>query len=75
MPIYLYECGVCKKRNEVRAAYNAIPLCCEKFMNRVPTSPSLIRVTNDRGQIKRSEGYKRGYAQDFGKDVPTTFNS
>lgn len=75
MPIFIYECVVCKKGMEVRAAYNAVPMCCKKFMNRVPTAPSLIQIRNDRGQIKRSEGYKRGYAQDYGKDVPTIFNS
>lgn len=75
MPIFVYECGVCKKRMEVRAAYNAVPICCNKFMKKVITPPALVKVTNDRGQIKRSEGYKRGYAQDYGKDVPTPFNS
>ncbi len=60
---------------EVRAAFNAVPMCCKKFMDRVPTAPALIRIENDRGTIKRSAGYKKGYAEEYGRDVPTPWNS
>lgn len=76
MPIYDYRCEECGLEAEIlRGVGSEPPLCCDGSMTRVPTFPAMIRVRDERGSFLRSKGYKEGYAKDYGKDVPTPWNS
>ena len=45
MPIYVYRCEKCRKKEEsYRGMESANPICCETPMTKVPTFPAVTRV-------------------------------
>ena len=71
MPIYVFSC--CGKKVEVVQGIDKdTPSCpdCGAKMEKLPTSPALIRVE---GKTVLSKGYKEGYTKEYAKDVPPPF--
>lgn len=70
MPIYEYKCGKCGRKLEIVQGFKeGLPLCCGKGMNRIPASPSLIRITGKGGTRTYSRGYKDSYAKEYQKSI------
>lgn len=76
MPIYRYSC--CGKEIEVLQGINEdSPLCpdCGTKMEKLPTSPAIIRIEDKGGVPLRSEGYKEDYAKDYRRRLAERRNS
>lgn len=72
MPIYLYQCEECGRELElVQTIGGKYPMCCDSSMDKLPTSPSLVRFEGKGGTRTFSKGYKEGYAKEYQKDIET----
>ena len=70
MPLYDYECNKCGRPVEIYKPMGELPpICCGVAMAQQFKVPPTIRMTNERGRISRSKGYKEGYAKDYYRDV------
>ena len=70
MPIYLYQCSKCERKlNTIQGMNEGLPLCCDKFMTRLPTAPSLIRVKGTGGVTSYSTNYKKDYSKEYLKSI------
>jgi len=70
MPIYLYQCEKCGGKMELRQGmHEGIPLCCGAAMQKMPTSPAIIRVVGTGGARTYNKGYKKGYSKDYLRSI------
>jgi len=65
MPIFIFECQVCKGKMEVVQRYGGVPFCCGKPMVMQPTAPALVRIKNGGGNSAR-----RKWARDWTPESP-----
>lgn len=66
MPLYEYKCEECGNKTEViQGIAEGIPFCCGKPMTKLPTYPAMIKMKGAGGIPIRSEGYKKGYSQEY----------
>jgi len=47
MPIYDYRCGTCGANTELMRPVNATVECCGIAMEKLPSSPSMIRIKGE----------------------------
>ena len=70
MPLYLYKCEKCGSKLEtIRSIAGEIPLCCDKAMNKLPTTPAMVKWKGAGGypsNIKAGKGtapFTSGYSK------------
>ncbi len=59
MPIYPYRCPKCGRDTELIQQMGALPpVCCESFMERIPTFPGLVKIKGEGGYPSRRKFVK-----------------
>lgn len=71
MPIYEYECACGKSVEVLSQMGNSAPQCsyCGALMNRLISSPAVIRVLSKGKHPQRSRGYKEDYSKEYLKSI------
>ena len=72
MAIYDCRCDKCGKTVEIlQLGEEKSPVCCERAMRKLMSTPALIKIQGTGGTPIRSKGYKEGYSAEYLKDIQT----
>ena len=72
MPLFDYCCDRCGKTIEIlQLGDEKSPMCCERAMRKLMSTPAVIQIKGTGGIPIRSKGYKEGYSREYLKDIQT----